>query len=202
MTRCGKCGGPVVSVSRPHQGGRQQVYKCQVHGCVVVQLDLLDAYVERVIVAWLSREDVYAQLVKASADTDKKAAGARAEAEKLKADLEQWRQAAAALQVTAQAFGPVERSLLDAIADAEQRATDAAIPPLLRGLIGPDAAEKWSRMQTAAKRDVIRIITEISIAHAGSGTRIPLSQRVQFGGLMGSLTEPAKSAAAGQELAS
>jgi site-specific DNA recombinase len=136
---------------------------------------------------------VYATLARATADTDQQAAHARAEGQRLRAELEQWRQAAEAGQVTPVSFARVERGLLDRIAQADQQAAEAAPPPLLRGLVGPDAAAKWATLDTAAKREVIRMVAQISVMPAGKGlSSTPFPQRVRFAGLIaGDQAEPA-----------
>jgi len=186
LVRCGKCGSVVNSISRPGpNGSRVQVYRCSLHGCVVVAQPELDAYVQAVLVAWLAQPQVYATLAKATADTDQQAAHARAEAQRLRAELEQWRQAAEAGHVTPMTFARVERGLLERIALADQQVAEAATPPLLRGLVGPDAAAKWAMLDTAAKREVIRLVAQISVMSAGKGpSNTPLPQRVQFAGLI------------------
>ena len=80
-------------------------------------------------------------------------------------------------------FARVERGLLERIAQADRQAADAA-PPLLRGLVGPDAAAKWVMLDTAAKREVIRMVARISVIPAGKGSTVSLPQRVQFAGLI------------------
>jgi site-specific DNA recombinase len=194
LARCGKCGGQLNSISRPgRNGSRVQIYRCSRHSCVVVAQPELDAYVQAVLVAWLAQPQVYATLAKTTADTDQQAAYARAEGQRLRAELEQWRQAAEAGHVTPMSFARVERGLLERIAQADQYAVDAATPPLLRGLVGPDAAAKWATLDTAAKREVIRMVAQISVIPVGKGpSSTPLPQRVQFAGLIvGDQAEPA-----------
>jgi hypothetical protein len=186
LARCGKCGGQLNSISRPGpSGSRVQIYRCAEHGCVVVAQPELDEYVQAVLVAWLAQPQVYATLAKATADTDQQAAHARAEGQRLRAELEQWRQAAEAGHVTPISFARVERGLLERIAQTDQHAADAATPPLLRGLVGPDAAAKWAMLDTAAKREVIRMVAQIRVTPVGKGpSNAPLPQRVHFAGLI------------------
>jgi site-specific DNA recombinase len=197
LAQCGKCGGVFNSISRPGPGGngaRVQIYRCSQHSCVVASQPELDAYVQAVLVAWLAQPQVYAMLAKATADTDQQAAHVRAESQRLRAELEQWRQAAEVGQVTPVSFARVERGLLERIALADQQAAEAATPPLLRGLVGPDAAAKRATLDTAAKREVIRMVAQISVIPVGKGpSTTPLPQRVQFAGLIaGDQAEPAE----------
>ncbi|MEW2386529.1 hypothetical protein AB0873_31395 [Micromonospora sp. NPDC047707] len=85
---------------------------------------ILDEYVQRTVVAWLSRPDVYDILTAASA-TDEEVAHARAEAQRLRGELEDWRKLAEEGEVTAIAYARAEKGLLAQIAEHEQRAADA-----------------------------------------------------------------------------
>jgi hypothetical protein len=121
----------------------------------------LDDYVQSVLVGWLALPHVHVKLAKASSDTDRQAVHARAEAARLRTELEQWRQVGEAGQITPVSFAPVERGLLDQV---DQRADDAAVPPLLCGLVGPDATEKRAALALPAKREIIRMIAHISVS--------------------------------------
>lgn len=158
------------------------MYSCLQRRCAAVKVQLLDDYVESAVVAWLAREDVHAALVAATASDDQQAATARAEVNRLGAELEDWRREAEAGNVTVVSFARAETGLLDRIA-AEQVANQAAVPPVLRDLLGPDAARRWDRADLAVKRDAIRAIAPTIRLHpAGKGARRPLPERVELGG--------------------
>jgi site-specific DNA recombinase len=70
--------------------------------------DHLDEYTQRTIVAWLSRRDVFEALTAADGD-DADVAAARSEAQRLRAELEQWRKLAETGEVTAISFAPAEK---------------------------------------------------------------------------------------------
>lgn len=61
------------------------------------------------------------------------------------------------------------------IADHEERAQEAGIPPVLRGMLGEHAARKWAELgdEVAVKREIIRTVAEIRLLPAGKGSRQP-----------------------------
>ena len=180
IARCGVCGGP-LSVSTAHRGNWQgQVYSCLKRRCAAVKAEVLDEFVQRVVVAWLSRADVYQALT--SGGNDEQAAHARAEAQRLRAELEDWRKLAETGEVTAISFARAEKGLLAGIAAAEQMAVDAAIPPVLRGRIGDQAVVTWQGLgeEVAVKREIIRAVADIELLPAGKGRRAFAPDRIRW----------------------
>lgn len=58
----------------------------------------------------------------------------------------------------------MEPTLLADIAAAEQKANDAALPPILRGWLSPHAAEDWQHLEgVAVKREIIREVLDIRL---------------------------------------
>lgn len=170
LVTCAKCGsgvrGGLMSTGSPHAR-----YACFDHGCAAIREDQLDEFVQRTVVAWLSRDDVYEAL---SADYDDEATTrARAEAQQVRAELEQWRQLAERREVSPESFVRMEKSLLAQIAAAEQRATESSIPPILRGRTGPQAIGAWAALgdEIAVKREIISAVADIRIRPAGKGSR-------------------------------
>ncbi|MGH2600226.1 MAG: recombinase family protein, partial [Dehalococcoidia bacterium] len=126
VVRCDVCGGPLHATrSKRRGGGHVQVYNCLNRRCVAVTAALLDEYAERVVVAWLSREDVYEAL--SSGNGDEEVARARAEAQRLRSELEDWRKLAETGEVSPVSFARAEQGLLKRIAEEEQRAADAGV---------------------------------------------------------------------------
>lgn len=169
IAECGKCGGP-LRVSKPggRTGGRE-MYSCLNRACASVERTLLDEYAERVVVAWLSRSDVYESLTAGQDDAD--VSEARAEAQRLRVSLEEWRAQAEAGEVSPVSFARVEKARLAGIAAAEQRAAAAGIPPVLRGRLGSEALDAWAELgdNVAVKRDIIRAVAQIKLFPAGKG---------------------------------
>jgi site-specific DNA recombinase len=177
VVTCGVCGGPVsCSVARRGDwSGR--TYGCLRKRCAVVMADVLDEYVQRVVVAWLSRQEVFEALTAATGGDDEIAAS-RAEASRLRAELEDWRRLAETGEVSAISFARVEKGLLTRIGVREQEAVDAGVPPVLRGRIGPAAVAAWADLgdEVAVKREIIRAIADIRLLPAGKGRREPFGR--------------------------
>ncbi|WP_018791547.1 recombinase family protein [Salinispora arenicola] len=168
LVRCGVCDGPLSSQRVNRHGWTGQVYSCLHKRCAAVKAEFLDEYVQRTVVAWLSRPDVYDILTAASA-TDEEVAHARAEAQRLRGELEDWRKLGEEGEVTAIAYARAERGLLAQIAEHEQRAADAGIPAVLRGRIGDQAVTAWQELgdDIPVKREIIRTVADIKLLRAG-----------------------------------
>ncbi len=180
IARCGVCGGPLSSTAVHRNGWSGRVYSCLQRRCAAVKLEALDEFAERVVVAWLSRPDVYEALTRGG--NDEQATHARAEAQRLRAELEDWRRLAETAQVTAISFARAEKGLLAGITTAEQTAVEAAIPPVLRGRIGEQAVATWQALgeDVAVKREIIRTIADIELLPVGKGQRSFRPERVQW----------------------
>lgn len=169
---CSVCGGPTAKHTATRQGWSGELYSCLKKRCASAPVVLLDEYVQRAVVAWLSREDIH-EILTAQSATDAEVAHARAEAARLRADLEEWRKLAEAGEVTPVSFARAEKGLLTQIAEHESRAVDAGIPPVLRGRIGKDAIAAWAELgdEVAVKREIIRLVADIRLLPAGKGSR-------------------------------
>jgi GNAT superfamily N-acetyltransferase len=133
----------MMNVNR--HGWQGQVYSCLKQRCAAVTAEYLDEFVQRAVVVWLARPEVFADLT-ADANSDEQVAHARAEAQRLRAELEEWRKRAERGEVTAISFARSERGLLAQIEAHEAAAKEAGIPPVLRGRIGEDAVSAWAAL--------------------------------------------------------
>mgnify|MGYP000005008269 CR=1 FL=1 len=175
LVRCGKCG-KHLQFSKPARA-RHPMYAC-IDRCCAINAEELDDLVERAIVGYLSRPDVYTDLMNTTSD-DARVTMARAECERLRAELEDWRRLAEQGEVTAVSFARTEKGLLTRIAEEEAKTTEIALPPVLRGRIGEAAAASWKQDDLAIKREIIRLIADIRIAPAGKGRRgVPVRERI------------------------
>jgi hypothetical protein len=131
----------------------------------------LDEFVERTIVRWLSRDDVYKSFSEGD-DNAEAVVTARAQAQQLRAELEEYKRLAEAREITPLSFARMEKSLLAKIEEAESRAAELGTPPVLRGRVGPDAAEAWKALDKdglAVKRDIIKTVAELKLMPVGGG---------------------------------
>ncbi len=180
---CGVCGDPLMA--RPGSVGRRPAYGCCGRGCVGCQVEYLDDFVTAIVVARLSRPDVYADLAARRAD-DTAVLAARDEAATLRARLEEFTDAAAAGRLSAAALGKIEAKLLPKIETATARAEREALPAPLRELVDPaeDVATRWAGLSVAARKDVLRLLFERIALDPANGRRgkdaLPERVRVQW----------------------
>lgn len=174
---CAVCGGPTSRQTASKARWRSEQYSCLKKRCASAPMELMDEYVQRVLVAWLSRPDIY-EILTAQTASDAEVAHAQAEAQRLRAELEDWRKLAETGDVTAISFARAEKGLLAQIAVHEARAAEAGIPPVLRGRIGEQAVAAWAALgdEVAVKRGIIRTVADIRLKPAGKGNRRPFGR--------------------------
>ncbi len=179
------CGGEVCAVR-----GR---YKCIEDGCVTIVQDDTDRRVTEVILRRVAMPDIYSALRQAGDNADREVMAARAEAAKLRGDLDGWRRSAARGQTSPESLAVIEADLTADIRKAEQRERRAGIPPALRQLLEPgaDVRARWKAMTMSARRDVIRDLATVKILPATSpGSRTFEPERVLIRRNEGSFAEP------------
>jgi site-specific DNA recombinase len=171
IVHCAVCGASVAARVVHHRGEPdERIYLCQGKRCTSVKQEALDEFVQRVVVAWLSRPDVY-EMLSAQTGGDEAVSRARGEAQRLRAELEDWRKLAEQGEVSAVSFARAEKGLTVRIAEHEQRATEAGIPPVLRGRIGAEAVRAWAELgdEIPVKRDIIKIVADIRLRRGPDG---------------------------------
>ncbi|ONI86923.1 hypothetical protein ALI144C_09720 [Actinosynnema sp. ALI-1.44] len=148
---CGVCDSPVTR-STDEGTGR---YQCRARGCVSRQQDLLDAWLMEQAVQLLERPDAARlfRLQEQAADASK----AERELVAARAELEKWRTAAGAGEVSLESFSAIEPGLLDRVGRAQRhwdRAT--AVAPILQDVIGPQARQVLAELTITQLRAVLR----------------------------------------------
>jgi DNA invertase Pin-like site-specific DNA recombinase len=164
IATCGVCGGQLSCRTHPRASGqRLLIYTCQDRQCTVVTTQYLDEYIERIVVQWLSTADVHEALHRQPADRDTSAA--RAEAQRLRAQLEEYKKLAEAGDIEPQEYARFAKGLKAGITEAEARAEQAGLPPVLRGRLGKHAAREWAKLEDniAVKREIIREILSVEL---------------------------------------
>lgn len=182
VARCAVCGSYLAS-KLPHGSQRETMYFCREKVCVGIPEPGLDAYVEKVVVRWLSDPDVVADLTQGQDSAA--ATAARADANQLRVELEQLYLDAKAGKVSPVIATLHEKGLLERIAEAEQRAQAATLPPVLVGNIGPQAQAGWDALDLAVKRQIIRTVADVRVCRVGRGRRVHPSERVEWRWLLG-----------------
>lgn len=143
-------------------------YACGRKFCVARTRWLVDQFVEGVVIGRLEREDAAELLI---ADESGQASTARNEAATLRARLLKFYDQAADDKLSDEGLARIEARLLPQIKAAERRAEQhaAAASPLIAGLAGPGARERWERLSVPQRREVIRILGTPVILPTGRG---------------------------------
>lgn len=162
---CGICNESLVK-----RGGtvkRAESYRCNA-GHVNISMPALDDYVTDAILDRLSIPENYASLRESGERDDREVVAARAEVKRLKTDLDNWRRSAGRGQTSPESLAVIEADLTVQIKSAEQRATRAGVPHVLRSLIEPgvDLRTRWAELPIAGRRSVIRAVVELRVGKA------------------------------------
>jgi DNA invertase Pin-like site-specific DNA recombinase len=174
---CGVCGAP-VEVNPLRNRMKTLKYQCSAHevghSCKLA-MDDADSFVTKAVIGRLSAPDFYQHL--AGGGNEEKIIQARADAARLRAELDEW----AAADITPRAYAIREAKLLPLIEAAEKRATELAVPLALRDLASPgtDVAARWAAMAVAARREVVRLLFPRLTLLDGTG---PASERITGAG--------------------
>jgi site-specific DNA recombinase len=173
LMTCGECGS-ALAADTPRKRMVTYKYRCsgQPH-CSSVPMADADEFIALAVRKKLSEPGFYKHLVSGS---DERVVRARAEAARLRAELDEW----ATADISARAFGLREAKLLPLIEAAEKRAEELAVPLPLRDLATPgeDIQARWDAMPVAARRDVIRLLFPDLRLLPGKG---PAHQRIVHG---------------------
>lgn len=156
LAECGKCSTPLVASGN--------FYGCPV-GCAQMIRARVDEYVQEVLLAYLSRDDIYALLRKQGEDSDAQVLAARDEVARLRQRLDEWKAAAIAETVTPESFAEIEAGLLAKIASANAISVSAGIPVALRGILEPgaDVRARWDAAPLQAKRAILRLLVTVRL---------------------------------------
>jgi DNA invertase Pin-like site-specific DNA recombinase len=195
IARCGECGSKLAVKKTPANHSRtahRNSYACRDRACVGIGLELLDEYVEEVMIRWLSDPDVAADLTRG--EDSPAAALARADLERLRVELKDLYRNAKAGRVSAMIATTSETGLLERIREAEQQIQAATLPTVLRGNIGPQAARGWKALNLEVKRAIIRETADIRVEAVGrhGNLTVPARERVDWKWLIGPDVMPGK----------
>jgi DNA invertase Pin-like site-specific DNA recombinase len=192
IARCAECGGKLAVKKTPANNARTRFkdsYSCRERVCVGIGMEALDLYVEDLMVTFLCDPRVLAYLTKA---TDSPAAAlARADLVRLRAELDEVYRQVRAGRLTAMMATASEAGYLERIREAEQQIAATTPRSVLRGTIGPEAADKWAKSPMEVKRAIIRETADIRVHRVGHGGRgpdggpVPARDRVTWRWLLG-----------------
>jgi site-specific DNA recombinase len=186
VARCGVCGGKfTVHKAKARRRQRDDVYTCKEKSCVGIYVGVLEEYVNEVMIRWLSHPETAAQL--AGNGDSEAAALAHADLDRANAEHGELLRAAKRGRITLAMAEAMEQEILKRIEDARQRIDDAAAPPVLKGLIGEQAADGWDALTVPQRRQVIAAVADIRVHPVGrhGARQVPPRDRVEWKWLIG-----------------
>lgn len=166
---CGACETPRLVVRAVGGKSRQRrpVYRCRGCGRLGRDAAQVDDFVAQHIIARLSRRDARDLLLNDERDDLQRLEARLLEA---RAELEEWRTAAGAGEVTLAAFRPVEKRLLGEIGGIERDLLRPDRALILRDLIEADDVTKaWLDMPLDRQRAVLAELVTVTILPAPRG---------------------------------
>jgi len=175
LALCTHCDLPIqYSVTRQIPG-----YRCR-FGKLWLPLAGVNTFVVKWLISELSNTDLLARL-QALANSPEELKTARGKLEKLEEELEGWRIDAIKGEVDRELYKRRAAELNPQIEAAREQAQAHGIPPVLKGVLGPNAAKVWHTLKIPAQQDIIRTVVEIRIVPVGRGRRnVPLRDRISF----------------------
>lgn len=174
LYRCGVCGGPLTG-NTTAGGRRRAAYRCRAadrdgRGHVVRDVEQLDDFVSRVIVARLQQPDAAEALTPAAPDT----APLYEEAAALRGRLEEAARGWAAGALTQGQLRAATAELRARLELVEQRIGEAARGSALDGLAGvPDVAEVWDSLPLDRRRAVVDALATVVVLPRERQGRLP-----------------------------
>jgi site-specific DNA recombinase len=147
-------------------------------GHVRIEEAELDAYVEKMVLAYLARPDVIDELRRGASD-DAELAGVRDCLAEARAELAALRAAVSSGTLTVASLVAAEPGLVARVEELERRERDLSAPPQLAALITPgrDVKRRWKAAPMSARRDVARLLLVPSLLGQLRVTRSPVDRR-------------------------
>jgi DNA invertase Pin-like site-specific DNA recombinase len=191
IAKCDVCGGPLAVAFRPAaQGTVREMYQCRAKGCVRLDKADLDALAEKVILDFLSADDVFEKL-ESSAHNDDELQQVRNDLQRARTELQELRDDVSAGRLSVANLREVGPGLEARVATLEAREKELATPSVLRGLIAPGKGvrRRWKATPITAKRDIVRGLLSpehlgelrVDRRPPGSGNKsVPADQRVRW----------------------
>jgi site-specific DNA recombinase len=173
IAACDPCGGPLTSKLR----GGALFYICQAKGCVRIPEPELDAFVEQIVIAYLSREENY------SSFAEKEQQGQ--ELQQVRGDLAKLRAARSELADAVTKRGKsvswaiaADEEYEKQITALERRERELVVPEALHALMEPgaDVAARWDAAPMSARREIVKLLLSPGKAGQLRVSRNPLGK--------------------------
>jgi site-specific DNA recombinase len=162
IAKCGVCDGPLAASYRSYGSrgnNKVRTYQCHAATHVRVLADMLDAYAEEAMLAWLARPDVHSEWTRDTGANDR-LEQLRTELAEARVELDQLRAAATDRRITVETLLAVEPALAERVTALEAQEADLTIPPGLQPFLNPaeDAATAWRNAPMSARRELARLL--------------------------------------------
>lgn len=158
---CGVCGATV----RRLKGHGRDIYVCRVGGCTSRPVDLLDAYVEELVLRRLESQDFAASLEV----TDDAYAAAVEDARALRQRLDGFTDSAAEGELSPAALARIEAKLRPKIEAADARVRALVASPHVARMSGFGARERWKLLTVRDRRELVQTIVKVEVFPMGRG---------------------------------
>jgi DNA invertase Pin-like site-specific DNA recombinase len=172
--QCGKCGkrddGTPTYMTCRYTNDSQRVYRCKDKGHCQRDADSMDAYVTKVIVARLARDDIADLIANKTPDVDVPAL--REEAATLHARKTGAARDHALGKIDDEEWATYKATIRERLEEIEgQLKTAAGESPLVDFVGAVDALKTWKGLGLGRQREVIRTLTGITLMPVGRGRR-------------------------------
>jgi hypothetical protein len=147
-----------VVVMRVRRG--MEEYACGGPGHVRFPKAALDSYAERVVLAYLARPEVYAELSAGAEAAEEELQVAEDAVETLEGELRDLADQVGSGALSATLAARAEPGIQRRLTEAREKVKALRGPSALDGLIqpGPDVADRWKRTDIVVKRQVVRLL--------------------------------------------
>lgn len=162
IAKCGACDSPL---SVRYKGGGPR-YRCHQKSHVLIDMTELDEIAETAILGYLNRDDVLEALSAAWSDEDERLRQIRDDLDTARGELRELGAGVGAGKITMDLAAMAEPGIRRRIRDLEAQEREAALPAVLRGLVGVGLTRaQWRAKPMSTRREVARML--LSVEHLG-----------------------------------
>jgi len=159
LSMIGKCGADDCDSPLSVRYRRGPRYRCHEKSHVLIDMEELDQVAETVILDYLNRNDVVEALSAAWSAEDQRLATIRDQLDTVRAELRELAAGVGAGKVTLDFAAMAEPGVRRRIKDLEAQERDAALPAVLRGLVGVGLTRaQWRAKPMSTRREVARLL--------------------------------------------
>ncbi|MEX5300873.1 recombinase family protein [Kocuria sabuli] len=168
IAECGLCGGKMRRLKGVERAGKKgpEAYGCRDCFKIRRSMALVDAYVEGVVIALLTRPDALAALAVGNPD---RAREAQTRAEAINARLLNAADQFAEGVISAEQMARISAKLRPQLDEARESLACFAPVTSVAQMAGPDAASRWAAASLPMKRELIDALMTVTILPAGPG---------------------------------